>query len=96
MHKYRVMNVVLAPFRKPKIYCGVNTDSADSDNKTLNALFFDDTVLTDSLLNGNTSCQSLLTHAIVSDLKVGVNLNVKQHKMDDTHPFKRQNIINEI
>ena len=50
-----------------------------------------------ALLNGNASCQLLITHAIVSDLNVGINLNVKQHKMDDTlaHPWKRQRTINE-
>ena len=56
IHKYRVMNIVLAPFRKPKMYCGVNIDGTDSENEMLNALFFDDAVLTDSLVNGSTSC----------------------------------------
>ena len=92
IHKYRVMNIVLAPFRKPKTYCGVNTDSTNSDNKMPSALFFDDAVLTDGLVNGNASCQSLLTRAIVSDL----NLNVKQCKMDDTSQFKRQKTIYDI
>ena len=87
---------MLAPFRKPKTYCSVNTDGTDSDNKTLSALFFDDAVLANSLVNGNASCQSLLTHAIVSDLKVGINLNVKQRKMDDTYLFKCQMTINNI
>ena len=96
IHKYRVMNIVLAPFRKPKTYCGVNTDGADSENEMLSALFFDNAVLTDGLVNESASCQSLLTHAIASDVKVGVNLSVKQHTMDDTHPFKRQKTINDI
>ena len=92
IHKYRVTNIVLAPFRKPKMYCGVNTDGTNSDNKTPSALFFDDAVLTDSLVNGNASCRSLLTRAIVSDL----NLNVKQCKMDDTRQFKHQKTIYDI
>ena len=86
IHKYRVTNIVLAPFRKPKTYCGVNTDGADSDNA----------VLTDGLVNESASCQSLLTCAIASDVKVGVNLSVKQHTMDDTRPFKCQKTINDI
>ena len=96
IHKYRVTNIVLAPFRKPKTYCGVNTDCADSENEMLSALIFDNAVLTDGLVNESASCQSLLTRAIASDLKVGVNLSVKQHTMDDTHPFKRQKTINDI
>ena len=90
------MNIVLAPFRKPKTYCSVNTDSADSENEMLSTLFFDDAVLTDNLVNGSTSCRSLLACAIASDLKVGVNLSVKQRMMDDTHPFKHQKTINTI
>ena len=90
------MNIVLAPFRKPKMYCGVNTDGADSENEMLSALFFDNAVLTDSLVNESASCQSLLTCAIASDLKVGVNLSVKQCMMDDTHLFKCQKTINDI
>ena len=86
----------MAPFRKPKRYCGVNTAGADSENETLSALFFDNAVLADSLVNESTSCQSLLTHAIASDVKVGVNLSVKQHTMDDTHLFKWQKTINNI
>ena len=96
IHKYRVTNIVLAPFRKPKTYCGVNTDSADSENETLSALFFDNAVLTDDLVNESASCQSLLTRAIASDVKVGVNLSVKQRMMDDTRPFKHQKTINDI
>ena len=90
------MNIVLAPFRKPKTYCSVNTVGTDSENKTLSALFFDNTVLTDGLVNESASCQSLLTHAIASDVKVGVNLSVKQRTMDDSHLFKWQKIINDI
>ena len=85
------MNIVLAPFRKPKTYCGT-----DSENETLSALFFDDAVLTDGLVNGSASWRSLLTHAIASDLKVGINLSVKQRTMDDTHLFKCQKTINDI
>ena len=97
IHKYRVTNIVLAPFRKPKTYCGVNTDgSTDSENEMLSALFFDNAVLTNGLVNESTSCQSLLTHAIASDVKVGINLSVKQCTMDDTHPFKCQKTINDI
>ena len=96
IHKYRVTNIVLAPFRKPKMYCGVNTDSADSENEMLSALFFDNAVLTDGLVNESASCQSLLIHAIASDIKVGINLSVKQHTMDDTRPFKQQKTINDI
>ena len=96
IHKYRVTNIVLAPFRKPKTYCGVNTDSADSENETLSTLFFDNDVLTDGLVNESASCQTLLTRAIASDVKVGGNLSVKQGTMDDTHPIKRQNTINDI
>ena len=94
--KYRVTNIVLAPVRKPKTYCSVNTDGANSENEMLSALFFDNAVLTDCLVNESTSCQSLLTHAIASDVKVGVNLSVKQHTMDDTRPFKCQKTINDI
>ena len=96
IHKYRVMNIVLAPFRKPKTYCGVNTDGTDSENEMLSALFFDNAVLTDGLVNESASCQSLLTSAIACDVKVGINLSVKQHMMDDTHPFKWQKTINDI
>ena len=87
---------MLAPFRKPKTYCSVNTDGADSENEMLSALFFDNAVLTDGLVNESTSCQSLLTHAIASDVKVGGNLSVKQGMMDDTHPIKHQKTINDI
>ena len=38
----------------------------------------------------------ILTRAIASDVKVGINLSVKQRTMDDTHPFKRQKTINNI
>ena len=79
-------------FRKPKTYCGVNTDGTDSDNKMLSALFFDDALLTNSLVNGNASCRLLLTRAIVSDL----HLNAKQHKMDETSQFKHQKTIYDI
>ena len=96
IHKYRVMNIVLAPFRKPKTYRSVNTDGADSENETLSALFFDNAVLTDGLVNESASCQSLLTHAIASDVKVGINLSVKQRMMDDTRLFKWQKTINDI
>ena len=96
IHKYRVTNIVLAPFRKPKTYCGVNTDGTNSENEMLSALFFDNDVLTDGLVNESASCQTLLTHAIASDVKVGGNLSVKQGTMDDTHPIKRQNTINDI
>ena len=78
------------------MYCGMNTDSADSENETLSALFFDNTVLTDGLVNESASCQLLLTHAIASDIKVGINLSVKQHTLDDTRPFKWQKTINDI
>ena len=74
------------------MYCGVNTDGADSENETISALFFDNAVLTDSLVNEGASCQSLLTRAIASDLKVGINLSVKQRMMDDTHLFKRKRL----
>ena len=78
------------------MYCGVNTDGADSGNETLSALFFDNTVLTDGLVNESASCQLLLTRAIASDVKVGINLSVKHHMMDETHPFKWQKTINDI
>ena len=87
---------MFAPFRKPKTYCGVNTDGADSENEMLSALFFDNDVLTDGLVNESASCQMLLTCAIASDVKVGSNLSVKQGTMDDTHPIKRQKTINNI
>ena len=90
------MNIVLAPFRKPKTYCGVNTDGTDSENEMLSALFFDNAVLTDGLVNESASCQLLLTRAIASDVKVGVNLSVKQRMMDDTRLFKWQKTINDI
>ena len=96
IHKYRVTNIVLAPFRKPKTYCGVNTDGTDSENEMLSALFFDNDVLTDGLVNESASCQMLLTRAIASDVKVGGNLSVKQGTMDDAHPIKRQKTINNI
>ena len=87
---------MLAPFRKPKTYCGVNTDGTDSENETLSALFFDNAVLTDGLVNESASCQSLLTRAIASDVKVVINLSVKQRTMDDTCLFKHQKTINDI
>ena len=59
IHKYRVTNIVLATFRKPKTYCGVNTDGANNENETLSALFFENAVLTDGLVNESASCQSL-------------------------------------
>ena len=96
IHKYRVTNIVLAPFRKPKTYCGVNTDGANSENEMLSALFFDNDVLTDGLVNESALCQSLLTRAIASDVKVGGNLSVKQGTMDDTRLIKHQKTINDI
>ena len=90
------MNIVLAPFRKPKMYCSVNTDGTNSENEMLSALFFDNAVLTNGLVNESDSCQSLLTRAIASDVKVGINLSVKQCMMDDTNLFKCQKTINDI
>ena len=149
---------MLAPFRKPKTDCGVNIDGANSNNETLGALFLDDAVDVNGLLNGNTSCRlthvaeisvtgddlttacnavsvyhppglsqlfrqieldilrskgfiinpifdeitfemnnPLITRALVSDVKVGIILNIKKCKLDDTvvRPWKHQNTINE-
>ena len=77
------------------MYCGVNTDGADSENEMLSTLFFAD-VLTDGLVNESASCQMLLTHAIASDVKVDGNLSVKQGTMDDTRRIKCQKTINDI
>ena len=74
----------------------MNTDGTDSENETLSALFFDNAVLTDGLVNESASSQSLLTSAIACDVKVGINLSVKQCKMDDTRLFKWQKTINDI